>query len=75
MSTIGELIHYKEHYERTINKARFNNFWGYELALPITFHPKAFKRWDIQAQPYLLQLHANNTNPIYGLRVLAGYNF
>lgn len=53
----------------------FNLFWGYEIELPITYHLKKSKNWDIQIQPYALLLHAGNVDSLYGLRILAGYNF
>ncbi len=51
------------------------NFWGYEAALPLTWHVGTSKKWDIQFQPYLLKLDADSRGQILGARLLAGYSF
>jgi hypothetical protein len=49
----------------------YNNFWGGEIGVPLTWYIGCSKRWDFQFEPYYLRI-ANN---IYGLRTLFGYHF
>ena len=49
------------------------NVWGYEIALPLTWNIGSI--WDLQFQPYLLQIDFNGMIQILGLRIEAGYSF
>lgn len=51
------------------------NFWGYEVALPLTWHMGEAKKWDLQLQPYLLKLDINSLRTIFGARLQVGYSF
>jgi hypothetical protein len=51
------------------------NAWGYEVAMPFTWHVGESKKWDLQFQPYFLKLNVNNQYQILGARLLAGYSF
>lgn len=51
------------------------NFWGYEVALPLTWRVGTLKKWDLQFQPYLLKLDINDIGYILGVRLQAGYSF
>ena len=56
-------------------KENVRNVWGYEVALPLTWHVGASKKWDLQFQPYLLKLDVNSISHIWGARLEAGYSF
>ncbi|MGH2612173.1 MAG: hypothetical protein ACRDFB_03880, partial [Rhabdochlamydiaceae bacterium] len=56
-------------------KQSVRNVWGYEVALPLTWHVGASKKWDLQFQPYLLKLDVNSISHILGARLQAGYSF
>lgn len=56
-------------------KQNVRNVWGYELALPFTWHVGASKKWDLRFQPYLLKLDVNSISHIWGARLEAGYSF
>jgi len=56
-------------------KERIRDVWGYEVALPLTWHVEASKKWDAQFEPYLLKLDVSDRTQILGARLLAGYSF
>ena len=51
-----------------------NNSWGYEIALPLTWHNEV-KGCDFQLQPYLLKLDMFERPVILGARLQTGFNF
>ncbi len=53
----------------------FNDQWGYEISLPITWNYEWFKKWDLQIEPYILKLNTNAPSQMLGVRLLAGYHF
>jgi len=57
-----------------VNK-KLKNIWGYEIDLPITIRLGEKSPWDIQVQPYFIQLNTGNHSTITGVRLSAGYNF
>jgi hypothetical protein len=50
------------------------NTWGYEVALPFTWHIGKAQKWDVQVQPYVSKI-LPNIPTFFGARLLAGYNF
>jgi hypothetical protein len=49
--------------------------WGYEVAVPFSWHLGASQRWALQFQPYLLKLKADSDRQILGLRLLTTLDF
>lgn len=49
------------------------NSWGYEIGLPLTFHCNS--HWDIQAEPYFMNLNTKNSEKFFGGRLSLGYSF
>lgn len=49
--------------------------WGGELGIPLTWRIGSKKRWDVEVEPYFLQLDFSETQNIYGTRLLFGYHF
>lgn len=51
----------------------FNDVWGFEGALPLTW--QFSHRWDFQIEPYYLRLDSKWPSQILGARFLFGYRF
>lgn len=54
---------------------QWRNRFGYEIGLPCVFHPGKSKNWNIQLEPYFLELPSGGREFILGGRFLAGYRF
>lgn len=53
----------------------FNDQWGYEISLPITWNYERLKKADFQLEPYILKLNSNLPSQMFGVRLLIGYHF
>ena len=49
--------------------------WGGELGIPLVWHIGSKKHWDVEVEPYFLQLDFSETQNVYGTRLLFGYHF
>lgn len=54
-------------------KFHSQDFWGYEVSVPLTWRLK--KSCHFQIQPYVLKLNINSNDEIYGGRAMLALNF
>lgn len=52
-----------------------NSDWKIEIALPCIWHMGDTKQWEIQFEPYYLQLPTSNNGEFLGSRLTFGYRF
>lgn len=52
----------------------YNNVWGYEISLPLTYF-LCSKKWSIHFEPYFLKLNVKDYEKTYGARLQFGYSF
>jgi hypothetical protein len=50
-------------------------FWGYEVGVPLEWTIGACNTFDVQLKPYLLKLNVNSQETILGARLELGYNY
>lgn len=65
------MVHHIKRHETGI----LDDFWGYEVSLPLTWSKKKNRKWEYRLEPYFLKLHAINPILFFGGRFRSTYHF